>query len=230
MGEVAVHLEHELRAVVQRATEPGQVRGAQPPLGRPVEDGHPPTPGGEPVGERSGTVGGVVVDHEHAIVGAEPLEQRGDHRLEVLALVVRRQADQRPDRPAPAGRPAHAKCSKPRSSTGSPPSRSSTPSPSSHRPIAASPPPPRRRRAARSPRRTRGRRSSRPRPAARARGRSRSGSRSARRRGGRRRRARPRGRSARARRRPGGGPRPAGAADAHSRPTGTRPRPLRAAP
>ena len=48
---------------------------------------------GEPVGDLAGAVGRAVVDHEHAVVGAEHLAERAHHRLEVLALVVGRQAD-----------------------------------------------------------------------------------------------------------------------------------------
>ena len=48
---------------------------------------------GEPVGDRTGPVGRVVVDHEHAVSIAQNRTECVDHRREVLALVVGRQAD-----------------------------------------------------------------------------------------------------------------------------------------
>ena len=48
---------------------------------------------GQPVRELTGAVGGAVVDHEHAPVGREHLSERMQHALEVLALVVRGEAD-----------------------------------------------------------------------------------------------------------------------------------------
>ena len=47
----------------------------------------------QPVGELARAVRRVVVDDEHAVVGAEHLTERAHHRLEILALVVGRQAD-----------------------------------------------------------------------------------------------------------------------------------------
>ena len=96
VGEVAVHLEHELGAVVERAAEAGQVGGPEPLLRRRGAAPRPRLLGGEPVGEVASPVGRVVVDHQHAVVGPEPLEQRAHHRLEVLALVVGGEADAGP--------------------------------------------------------------------------------------------------------------------------------------
>ena len=55
--------------------------------------------GHEPVGDRARAVWRVVVDHEHAVTtGVDLLSERTHHRLEVVALVVRRQADHRAHR------------------------------------------------------------------------------------------------------------------------------------
>ena len=95
MREVAVHLEHELGAVGERAAEAGDVGGAEPLLRGAVEDADVRQLGGEPVGELAGAVGRVVVDHEHAVALAEDAAERADHRLEVLELVVGGEADGR---------------------------------------------------------------------------------------------------------------------------------------
>ncbi len=64
MGEVAVHLEHELRAARQHVPEPVDVRAPQPLLAGAVEDLDPRQLGREPVGDLARAVGRVVVDHE----------------------------------------------------------------------------------------------------------------------------------------------------------------------
>ncbi len=92
MREVAVHLEDELRPVGERAPEAGEVRGAEPFLARAVQDGYVRVLGREAVGELARPVRRAVVDHEHRDV---VLAERVHHRLEVLALVVRGQADGR---------------------------------------------------------------------------------------------------------------------------------------
>jgi hypothetical protein len=91
--EVAVHLQDELGAVGQGAAESVQVGAAEALLARPVEHVHPVELGREAIRDLAGPVRRAVVDYEHAIVGAEYLAERPDHRLEVLALVVRGQAD-----------------------------------------------------------------------------------------------------------------------------------------
>jgi hypothetical protein len=85
--EVAVHLEHELGAVGQRAAESRQVRRSKPFLPLPVQHRDEVELRRQPVGKLSRSVRRVVVDHEHldALVG-----QRMQHPLEVLALVVGR--------------------------------------------------------------------------------------------------------------------------------------------
>ena len=88
--EVAVHLEDQLGAVLERAAEAGEVRGAEALLARAVQDGHAVELGGERVRDVSGAVGRVVVDHEHAHAEAV---QRANHALDVLALVVGGEAD-----------------------------------------------------------------------------------------------------------------------------------------
>src|SRR5205807_7489010 len=80
-------------AVGEGAPEPRDVGGAEALLARPVEDVDEPVLGGEAVGDLTGAVGRAVVDHEHVIVGAEHLAERMHHPLEVLPLVVGRQAD-----------------------------------------------------------------------------------------------------------------------------------------
>ncbi len=88
--EVAVHLEHELGAAREDVPEPVDVGAAESLLPRPVEHFDPGKFGGEPIGDLARPVGGVVVDDKdvHVLV-----RERAHHRLEVLALVVRRQAD-----------------------------------------------------------------------------------------------------------------------------------------
>ena len=87
--EVAVELEDQLRAVRKRAPESGDIRRPEALLTVAMEDGDEVELACQPVGDLAGPVGRVVVDHEHLHV--ERLE-RAHHRLEVLALVVRRQA------------------------------------------------------------------------------------------------------------------------------------------
>ena len=82
----------------ERAPEPGDVRRPDPLLALAVEDAHPRKLGREPVGDLARAVGRRVVDHEHAVARrVEDLAERSDHRLEVLALVVGREAHDRPD-------------------------------------------------------------------------------------------------------------------------------------
>src|SRR6185437_7135371 len=68
------------------------VRAPETFLPLPVEDGEPITLSRKPIRDLAGSVGRVVVDHEH--VDVMRLE-RLDHALEVLALVVGGQADDR---------------------------------------------------------------------------------------------------------------------------------------
>ena len=90
MREVAVHLEHELGAVRQRTPEPGEVRRPQPLLALTVQDVDVVELRSEAIGKVAGTVRRAVVDdeHVHALV-----PERAKHRLEVLELVVRGEAD-----------------------------------------------------------------------------------------------------------------------------------------
>ena len=104
MREIAVHLEDELGAVGQRLSKARDVGGAEPLLARPVEYVHVVELLRQAVGEPTGPVRRIVVDHEdtHALFA-----QRAEHRLEVLALVVCGQADDRGHRatrpPCPFG-------------------------------------------------------------------------------------------------------------------------------
>ena len=90
MREVAVHLEHELGVACEHVPEPVDVGASQSLLARPVEHLDPWQLGRQPVGDLASPVGGVVVDHEDvdAVV-----RERAHHPLEVLALVVGREAD-----------------------------------------------------------------------------------------------------------------------------------------
>ena len=83
-------LEDELGSVCEGTPEAGDVRGAEAFLPLAVQHVDEPELRGEPVGELTRAVRRVVVDHEHAdAVRGKRLQ----HRLEVLALVVGRQAD-----------------------------------------------------------------------------------------------------------------------------------------
>ena len=76
--------------VGERAPEACEIRRAEAFLRVAVQHRHEVELLREPVGELAGAVGRVVVDHEHADAVRR---ERAEHRLEVLALVVRRQAD-----------------------------------------------------------------------------------------------------------------------------------------
>ena len=93
VGEVAVHLEHELGAQPERVAEACEVGRAEPFLTRPVEDVDVVVPGGKPVGDLAGPVRRVVVDDQDVQVLERKTAERPNHRLEVLVLVVGRQAD-----------------------------------------------------------------------------------------------------------------------------------------
>ena len=95
VGEVAVHLEHELGAVGQSTPEPGDVGRPDPLLG-----GGAPRPTRAPASRSAispGPVGRSVVDHEHAVArGVQDVAERPHHRLEVSrSLYVGRQTTAR---------------------------------------------------------------------------------------------------------------------------------------
>src|SRR5207247_6240633 len=64
-------------------------------LARAVEDADVVELGREHVGDLAGAVGRAVVDHEHAAGAPKRLAEGAQHRFEVLALVVRRKANDR---------------------------------------------------------------------------------------------------------------------------------------
>ena len=66
MGEVAVHLQHEVGTVRKRAAKAGEVRGPEALLVLAVKDVHVIELLREPVCQLARPVGGVVVDHENA--------------------------------------------------------------------------------------------------------------------------------------------------------------------
>src|SRR5207249_1054132 len=82
-------------ALRQGAPEAGEVRRPETLLPRAVQDVDEAKLRRKPVGDLAGAVGRVVVDDEHAVVRPEHLAERAEHRLEVLLLVVGRQADDR---------------------------------------------------------------------------------------------------------------------------------------
>jgi hypothetical protein len=93
VGEVTVHLEHELGAVGERTAEAGEVGRPEALFARPVEDVDEGKLRCEPVGDLAGAVGRAVVDDEHAVLRPKHRAERVHHRLEVLLLVVGGQAD-----------------------------------------------------------------------------------------------------------------------------------------
>ena len=92
MGEIAVHLEHELGAVGECAPEAGEVCGPEAFLACAVQDVDEVELRRQPVGEFARPVRRAVVDHDHADV---VLAERVQHRLEILAFVVRRETHRR---------------------------------------------------------------------------------------------------------------------------------------
>ena len=88
--EVAVHLEDQLRSVCEGPLEAREIRGAEALLALAMEHGNEVELGRQPVGDLTGSIGRVVVDHEHAHAKRR---EGAEHRLDVLALVVGREAD-----------------------------------------------------------------------------------------------------------------------------------------
>src|SRR5687768_9113616 len=93
VGEVRVHLEDELVAVIYRPVEPGDIRGPEAQFAGPMDDVDPRVGGRELVGKRSGPVRRAVVDDEH--LESRVLSQYLRHdRGEIVALVVGRDNDE----------------------------------------------------------------------------------------------------------------------------------------
>ena len=91
MGEVGVHLEHELGPVREREREARQVGAAESLLALAVQHPHRLELLGEPVRDPAGAVRRAVVDDEDRVLEAGRLElgQRRPHEaLDVLGLVV----------------------------------------------------------------------------------------------------------------------------------------------
>ena len=93
MGEIGIHLDHELGAAAQRAGEAGQVSVAEAVLGLTVEHLERACELlGQTVGDRAGAVGGVVIDDEDGVVAGGAALQLGQSRphdgLDVVRLVV----------------------------------------------------------------------------------------------------------------------------------------------
>ena len=99
VGEVAVDRGDELGAFGKGMLEAGDVGRDQALLSLPVEDAQEGELAREPVGQLAGPVRRGVVDHEDAPVRPELGKlgaESAHHRLEVLALVVRGDADDQP--------------------------------------------------------------------------------------------------------------------------------------
>jgi hypothetical protein len=93
VGEVGVHLDHEVGAGRQRLAESGEVGAAEAVLALAMQDADVGVLEREPVGEVAGAVRRRVVHDEHgARDGRVAARERGprerDHGREVLALVV----------------------------------------------------------------------------------------------------------------------------------------------
>ena len=100
MREVAVDLEHELCARCEGPPESGDVRRPEPCLAGAVEHVHPLELGREGVADRARAVWRVVVEDEDVVtLDVELRPERPHHGLEVLSLVVRREAHHRTHRP-----------------------------------------------------------------------------------------------------------------------------------
>jgi len=92
--EVAVHLQDELSIAREHPIEAREVRAADPLLRRAVEDVEPRKLPCEAVGDLARAVGRSVVDDEHAIAArVEHVAERAHERLDVVPLVVGRDAD-----------------------------------------------------------------------------------------------------------------------------------------
>ena len=94
--EVAVHLADVGVVALECPAEAGEVGTAEALLGGAVQHVHPVVLGGQPIGDLAGAVGRPVVDHQDVAGDRRALagDRDGlDHPLEVLTLVVRRQAD-----------------------------------------------------------------------------------------------------------------------------------------
>ena len=109
MGEVRVHLDHQLGALVERLAEAGDVGAAEPLFVRAVQHFHVRVPLRQPVGEAPGPVGRVVVNDQDHVLGRSVCEHRasGSHqRFQVLQFVVGGYDDpDRPRRPDPCRPP-----------------------------------------------------------------------------------------------------------------------------
>jgi hypothetical protein len=96
VGEVAVHEDQELDAVLESMSPPGGVGASETFLAGSMQYLDRGALFGETVGELPRAVRRRVVDDEHMDVEApERVLERVDHRLEIVPFVVRREADDR---------------------------------------------------------------------------------------------------------------------------------------
>src|SRR5204863_8553749 len=94
VGEIGVHLEHRLVVALERPPKARHVRGSEAQFSRAVHHVHPWVGRGELVGERAGSVRGVVVHDQNVsrkILGEDPAQELD----QVLPLVVGRNDDER---------------------------------------------------------------------------------------------------------------------------------------
>jgi hypothetical protein len=91
VGEVRVHLHDQPCSAGECLAEAGRVRATEALLAVTVEHLHVRIARGDAVREVPGAVGRCVVRDQDRVLAPRPLEHvadRGDERLEVLALVV----------------------------------------------------------------------------------------------------------------------------------------------
>ena len=93
MGEIGIHLEHEVEAMLERPAEAGNVGPPQPLLGSPVQAVNPRLPGSHLIGQLAGAIGRGVVHHQD--LDPRILEQDRRNDLgQILRLVVGRDDDE----------------------------------------------------------------------------------------------------------------------------------------
>ncbi len=114
VGEVGIHRHHHVVPSVEHPGESLAICASETGLAGPVQHGHSPDLGSDRFGDRAGSVGAVVVDHEH-IGRRRSVTYRSEEQLDVLGLVVRREHHHA----AHVGRQATCHGTRPRGAPGS---------------------------------------------------------------------------------------------------------------